>query len=177
MRDCLISSQYFRPEFRPFLENEQKTISLIRDVADWLDKVAVGPLHTPALYSSFLRVLIAAKFDNYLAVQSTASESSNLSGEQQANGVAVEGAAPNTNSLMLTNTQYQIMGLESNAEDFFQSAGEMGPAADISIFPPRMADTRTDASNVISMDSILSSDFWDSVLVPGAFFLKIRAEL
>jgi hypothetical protein len=52
----------------------------------------------------------------------------------------------------------------------YQSAGEMGPVADMSIFPPRMAVTSTDETlGLLPMDSILSSDFWDSVLVPGMF--------
>ena len=51
----------------------------------------------------------------------------------------------------------------------FQSNSEMGPVADMSTFPPTMAPTsaQDDSSGMLSMDSILSTGFWDSVLVPG----------
>ncbi|GJJ12364.1 hypothetical protein Clacol_006605 [Clathrus columnatus] len=156
--------KYFRPEFRTFLENEQKTISLIKDVADLLEKVAAGPLHTPALYSSLLRALIAAKFDSTPATAPSTSASSIHNSDIQADGTPSENSAPNPNTLMSSGTQYQLLGLDNN---IYQSAGEMGPAADISIFPPRMVDTTEETSNLLSMDSILSSDFWDNVLVPG----------
>lgn len=55
----------------------------------------------------------------------------------------------------------------------FQFEGEMGPVMDMSTFPPLMAPHPTDDPNEhgtsgLAMDSILSSNFWDSVLVPGA---------
>lgn len=44
----------------------------------------------------------------------------------------------------------------------------MGPVADISTFPPTMAPSPTQLDmSMLSMDSILSADFWDNVLVPG----------
>lgn len=52
----------------------------------------------------------------------------------------------------------------------FQFEGEMGPVADMSTFPPTMATVPSDdhnMSSMMSMDSILTSGFWDSVLVPG----------
>lgn len=124
-------------------------------------------MHTPALYSSFLRALIAAKFDNVPASATSTAETSNQNGEQEMDGAALDNGRLNTNSLMLSGTQYQPMGLENSSGTFFQSAGEMGPAADITIFPPRMVNLREETSNLLSLDSILSSDFWDSVLVPG----------
>lgn len=53
----------------------------------------------------------------------------------------------------------------------FPSNGEMGPVADMSIFPPKMAPNTTEDNPAMSFESILSSDFWDSVLVPGMFIL------
>jgi hypothetical protein len=53
----------------------------------------------------------------------------------------------------------------------FQFDSEMGPVADMSTFPPTMANPTTEDnfSGMMSMDSILTNNFWDSVLVPGAF--------
>jgi hypothetical protein len=52
--------------------------------------------------------------------------------------------------------------------DFQSTTGEMGPVVDMSIFPPRMApSTMEETPGMMAMDSILSNDFWDSVLVPG----------
>ena len=41
--------------------DEEKTIELVRELADTLESVAVGPLHTPKLYSTFLKAAIASK--------------------------------------------------------------------------------------------------------------------
>lgn len=52
----------------------------------------------------------------------------------------------------------------------FQFDSEMGPVADMSTFPPTMAAyaAADDSMNgMMSMDSIFSTNFWDSVLVPG----------
>jgi hypothetical protein len=52
----------------------------------------------------------------------------------------------------------------------FQFDSEMGPVADISTFPPTMAPHPSeDSLGVLTMENILSSGFWDSMLVPGAF--------
>jgi hypothetical protein len=55
----------------------------------------------------------------------------------------------------------------------FQFDSEMGPVIDISTFPPTMANSTADDNfaGMLSMDSILSNNFWDSVLVPGASIL------
>ena len=46
----------------------------------------------------------------------------------------------------------------------------MGPVADISTFPPTMAPyPPEDNMGVLAVDNILSSGFWDSMLVPGKF--------
>jgi hypothetical protein len=53
----------------------------------------------------------------------------------------------------------------------FQFASEMGPVADMSTFPPTMANTQPDDLGMLSMNSILSGGFWDNVLVPGELLL------
>ena len=50
----------------------------------------------------------------------------------------------------------------------FQFDSEMGPVADMSTFPPTMAPYPPEESmGVLAVDNILSSGFWDSMLVPG----------
>lgn len=50
----------------------------------------------------------------------------------------------------------------------FQFDSEMGPVVDMSTFPPTMAPTPAEENmGTLSMDSILGTGFWDSVLVPG----------
>ena len=50
----------------------------------------------------------------------------------------------------------------------FQFDSEMGPVADISTFPPTMAPyPPEDNMGTLAVDNILSSGFWDSMLVPG----------
>ena len=45
------------------MDNEAKTIALVKDMADTLEGIAANQLHTPYLYSIFLRALLAAKAD------------------------------------------------------------------------------------------------------------------
>jgi len=140
-----------RPEFQAFLDNEQKTFAIVKDVADTLDGVAANPHHTPALYGSLLRALITVRAEpppsnnNESAAAPPAESNTNGDGE---------------------------MGVNSSGNDTlneFQFDSEMGPVIDISTFPPTMADSTADDNfaGMLSMDSILSNNFWDSVLVPG----------
>lgn len=43
------------------MESEQRTLALVNDVANTLESVAINSSHTPALYSTFLRAVIAAR--------------------------------------------------------------------------------------------------------------------
>ena len=180
--------QFIRPEFQAYLDNEQGTLQLVKDVADVLDDIAVNPLHTPALYSGFLRALINAKLEGGSSNDGMSSKP--LSGD----GTPLEAQSTNPvfphpsqqqqqNSGMpppqQTNNHHhhQQMGLqqmqqpqESNAYllNEFQFDGEMGPVADITTFPPTMAPPLTeDPTAGLTMENILSSGFWDSMLVPG----------
>lgn len=51
----------------------------------------------------------------------------------------------------------------------FHFDSEMGPVADISTFPPTMAPNPSEdaLAGALTMENILSSGFWDSMLVPG----------
>ncbi|KAL1691371.1 fungal-specific transcription factor domain-containing protein [Schizophyllum commune] len=149
-----------RPEFQPFLETEQRTLQLVKDVADVLNAAAAHPLHTPALYAGFLHALIAAKLEPH-----------------QASGADV--TSPNDHNMngggptLSHNGHNQHNGM-NHGEPFmmneFAFDSEMGPgAADISTFPPTMGPGPTEEGAVdpgLNMDSILNG-FWESVLVPG----------
>ena len=66
--------------------------------------------------------------------------------------------------------QQQNYGEPSFLLNEFQFESEMGPVADISTFPPTMAPyPPEDNMGLLAVDNILSSGFWDSMLVPGKF--------
>lgn len=126
---------------------------MVKDVAETFDQISAGPTHTPSLYSTFLRALLAAKTE-------PPSEVASDSGDNE--------AVPQMNS----NPEQRQVG---NSEPHyvlseFQFASEMGPVADISTFPPTMAATQPDDGSLgmCSMDTLLGG-FWDNVLVPGKF--------
>jgi hypothetical protein len=182
------------------LDNEQSTLQLVRDVADVLDNVAANPLHTPALYSGFLRALISAKLESKPASLDGSSNSDSKE-EMGGGGVAAHGHGhahlemqpPNsgfhppppppqyqqhqhqhqsTNNSNNNNAgQGQLMEGSFNLLSEFQFDGEMGPVADMSTFPPTMAPPPADDANAgLMMENILSSGFWDSMLIPGTLF-------
>jgi hypothetical protein len=222
--------QFTKPEFRPFLDDEKKTIDLVRDAVDMLERVAVNPHHTPALYSYFLRAVISAKVDGLIehqggvapektmgegltSAQMTVTSSSTSSDRNTAMvssgttmgdmGPPVDGsssgflmspsAPPPPSSSHHHHHQQQGPGalnghMQNNVPmahamamplNEFQFNSEMGPIMDMSTFPPTiatMAATGEDQhgqQNMISMDSILSTGFWDSMLVPGEFSATI----
>lgn len=159
-----------RPEFHTFLDHEQKTIALVKDVADVMETVAFGQLHTPALYSCFLRALISAKTepsDGSQPLQLITTTADSLS-EQ---GVTISPNGLSSSSLAGGLGGGTGMGGETGHLDplaEFQFDGEMGPVADISTFPPTMAAAQSDEHlGMLSIDTILSTSFWDNVLVPG----------
>lgn len=166
-----------RPEFQTFLDHEQKTIGLIKDMVDVFDKIAAGQMHTPALYSTFIRSLLSAKTDG-------SSESGSQAGGagHGANGTNGTNGSPSHPGLssdpshhsssssighaLSQHTSHHIASLDPLAEFNFES--EMGPVMDIGTFPPTMAPVQTEEQfGMLSMDSILSNSFWDNVLVPG----------
>lgn len=154
--------QLIRPEFQSFLDNEQKTLALVKDVADTFESIAANPHHTPALYSAFLRALISTRIDAFATNNDPASVPPNDAKETglNSNGYVQLGNL----GVSLTN------GYANDPLNEFQFDSEMGPVADISTFPPTMAamPSPDDGLNgMMSMDSILSNNFWDSVLVPG----------
>lgn len=155
--------QLIRPEFQAFLDHEQKTIAIVTDVANTFDSVAVGPLHTPALYSCFLRALVNSRTDGSASQDDGEGP---LADPSAAFAAHMNGHA--NGSLLMS----------ADVLENFAYTGEMGPVMDISTFPPTMAPTPAGMDmSMMSMDSILSSDFWDSVLVPGGFPLPLLSGL
>ncbi|KAI0053938.1 hypothetical protein FA95DRAFT_1579033 [Auriscalpium vulgare] len=150
-----------RPEFPASRDAEQDTLAIAREVADTFDSVSAGPAHTPSLYSVFLRALLTAKADG----PSEEPSENGTANEQHVSGGNIHGDDQSHENLpahQVNNTEPSYMLSE------FQFASEMGPVADISTFPPTMATGRVDDNmGMLSMDSILSSGFWDNVLVPG----------
>lgn len=125
---------------------------MVKDVAETFDNISAGSSHTPSLYSGFLRALLAAKTE-------PPSEAASDLGDE-----AVSQMNGNPDQRQVNSAEpYHLMSE-------FHFASEMGPVADLSTFPPTMATTQPDdLGGMLSMDSILSGGFWDSVLVPGEF--------
>lgn len=107
-----------------------------------------------------MRALISARIDgpasnnDSASIQPNDTKETGLSGDVQFGNLGL--ALPN--------------GHVNDPLNEFQFDSEMGPVADISTFPPTMAanPSNDDGLNgMMSMDSILSNNFWDSVLVPG----------
>lgn len=179
-RNMLIQgSQLLRPEFQTFLDHEQKTITLVKDVADAFESVAVSASHTPGLYSAFLRALLAARTDTTnpsseqgkaYSVSETRRSTPAPESQHQRTRPPNSGASSNSNGSMAPPSIIPG-GVAHNGEivpDEFQFASEMGPVADITTFPPIMAPQQQDPmGGMMPMDTILSTEFWDNVLVPG----------
>ncbi|CAL1705481.1 unnamed protein product [Somion occarium] len=146
-----------RPEFQAYLDHEPRTIAIVKDVADTLESVAIGPLHTPALYSGFLRALLSAKTEPSDASQPM-QHSNGASGTIQ---TSATGHGASTSTMLPPHTSLPDPLSEFNFDS------EMGPVADMSTFPPTMAPQQSEDMSMLSMDSILSASFWDNVLVPG----------
>ncbi|EPS94764.1 hypothetical protein FOMPIDRAFT_1038716 [Fomitopsis schrenkii] len=161
-----------RPEFKSFLDHEKKIIGLIKRVAEAFESVAVAPLHTPALYSVFLRALISARTGAEVhAVANGGPMMQSSEAHEETTSTTTEETAPREVDVSHQDGQITQASSAPAPDPFagFFSNGEMGPVADMSTFPPTMAPNPSlpDIS-MMSMDSILSADFWDSMLVPGS---------
>jgi hypothetical protein len=177
--------------------DEEKTIKLVKELADTLENVAVGPLHTPRLYSTFLKAVIASKtgaaangekegFEDREPTEPPTSPSIHTSpstsiqsphlhhqSQQQQVGTPLEMISPNPTAVELVApapAPPPANGVFPNYDFYFQNDGEMGTAMDISIFPPTMAD-HDQSWPSLSADNIFPNAFWDNVLVPGMSYL------
>ena len=170
--------------------DEEKTIKLVKELADTLENVAVGPLHTPRLYSTFLKAVIASKtgttvngereaFENREPSEPPTSPSIHASPSisvhsphlqqqpQQHPGAQLELISPHPPPGELAPpVPAPTHGVFAYDYYPFQNDGEMGTAVDISTFPPTMAE-QDQSWPSLSVDNIFSTNFWDNVLVPG----------
>lgn len=163
-------------------------------MADTLESVAVGLLHTPRLYSTFLKAVIASKtgagvnggkdgFENGEPSEPPTSPSIHTSPstsiqsprlhqqlQQSQAGTQLEIISPNPSSVELVPAMSAppTNGIFQGYDYYFQNDGEMGTAVDISTFPPTMAD-HDQSWPSLSVDNIFPNTFWDNVLVPGMY--------
>lgn len=170
--------------------DEERTIKLVKELADSLESVAVGPLHTPRLYSTFLKAVIASKTGTTVngereAFETTepsepptspsihASPSASIQSPhlQQHAGTQMDIISPNPPPGELAPVPAPTHGIFAYDYYPFQNDGEMGTAVDISTFPPTMAE-HDQSWPSLSVDNIFSANFWDNVLVPGMFDLN-----
>ncbi len=130
---------------------------MVRDVVDTLETSAASQLHTHALYSVFLRALISARIDQNHVGEPSKDEISNL----DQNHIPSQDMHQGIPQAAYPSEPTYLMEFNFNSE--------MGPVADMSTFPPTMAPMPAEdhTSVGLTMDNILSSGFWDSMLVPG----------
>jgi hypothetical protein len=154
------------------MENEQRTLGLVTDIAALLGEIAVGSQHTPALYGVFLKALINVKAGpSRTATPPVPSYNSNTVQDDKDHRVqdpSFAGEVPQNEDKR--DFGYPMPGIDPALRAQAFQIGEMGPAADLSIFPPTMMSpqaSETENPTMLSMDSILSPSFWDSVLIPG----------
>jgi len=148
-----------RPEFQAFIPGEQKTVALVKDMADLLENIAANPFHTPALYSTFLRALLAARVDPSSRTGSPRPPLSGVSSTSNEPSPAID--TPQRDHFPVFTDNNGANGPPSQAEDgplglkmfapmgdgafsssdfmMAGSASEMGGVLDMSTFPPTMA--------------------------------------
>jgi len=168
--------------------DEEKTITLVKELADTLANVAVGPLHAPRLYSTLLNAVIASEtgvpvngeregFENGEPSEPPTSPSIRTSP-----ATSIQWPHLQQQPQQQVNTQLEMInvppgeptpmpapptnGVFPSCNYYFQNDGEMGTVADISTFPPTMAD-HDRSWHSFSVDNIFSTTFWDNALVPG----------
>jgi hypothetical protein len=153
-----------RPEFHASAEQQSATFRLVADVADTFERIAVSPSHTPALYSTFLRALLANKMnppDTAPAAQPGSSAGVPTMTMQPGDGDAAQAQAQ---------AQYgdgMAYGGYAAAYPDYHFAGELGPGLDASTFPPTMGALPMPMPLAEDMLAGGALSFWDNVLVPG----------
>ncbi|KAG9122257.1 hypothetical protein FRC07_001458 [Ceratobasidium sp. 392] len=167
-----------RPEFSTLLGSETKTLPIVQEIADVLEKIAANPYHTPALYSSFLRALISAKKEAVTAPpsprlgsrQGPHPDSSATDNQVQHTGPTISPDEPmgDATALGMGLRMFPPTGDGSLSSSDFLHTGDPVPQLDES-FPPQLHGQggSDDASLSLGMDHMFSNGFWDSMLMPG----------
>ncbi|KAG8728740.1 hypothetical protein FRC11_010306, partial [Ceratobasidium sp. 423] len=159
-----------RPEFSIFLNSEKKTLQLVNDIADVFEQIAANPYHTPALYSTFLRALIAAKKESVTAPPSPKLLATTEGQEPVINGQAPQQVGP-------TLSHNEPMGeIPFNGMRMYPPTGD-GPLGALEVpvhaddsFPPVFnghVDSENHTMDGLGMDQMFSNGFWESMLMPG----------
>ena len=207
MRYRLISFQYIRPEFQGLMDNEAKTLALVKDMADTLEGIAANQLHTPYLYSIFLRALLSVKADSASSPPSPRTQLMNNDNAflyNNTNGAQnTAGASPYTSFGsglgLYTGTGEVPYDTLMDFQNPFMTGDLSGPssATAANMAPPPVPGGGSmgsfplpggsnpaaglvsqpyhpqNSGGGLSMENILNGGFWDSMLVPGAFFLSL----
>jgi hypothetical protein len=154
----------------------------VGEVADTLERLAVSPMHTPALYSTFLRALLA----NRMNETAGAPPDQNGVPPTSENGMQSMSMGAESNSMMMGNgmsgdgVQHGQMQMDGMSYGYAPSSyshpdfqfGEMSHAgaADMSTFPPTfqsMSVPNTGSDTLLPPNNFFATGFWDNVLVPG----------
>lgn len=202
MRYLLISFQYIRSEFQGLMDNEAKTLALVKDMADTLEGIAANQLHTPYLYSIFLRALLAVKADGASNPTSPRQQMmnhdnsflfNNTNGSQNTRGTSpYTGISPGLG--LYTGTGEIPYDALMDFQNPFM-AGDLGGPSAANMAPPPvpggsamgyvpggsnptagLAAPQTynpQSESTLSMENILNGGFWDSMLVPGTFLSSV----
>lgn len=192
-----MSFQYIRPEFQGLMDNEAKTLALVKDMADTLEGIAANQLHTPYLYSIFLRALLAVKADGASSPASPRPQLMNndnsflfnsTNGAQNTTGTSPYTSVSPGSGLYMGTGEIPYDTLMDFQNPFI--TGDLGgpSAAAASMAPPPVPGGGSmgpfalpggsnplatpqaynpQSSGVLSMENILNGGFWDSMLVPG----------
>ncbi|QRV72781.1 Fungal specific transcription factor domain [Ceratobasidium sp. AG-Ba] len=162
-----------RPEFSAFLGNESKTLPIVQEIAEVLEKIAANPYHTPALYSTFLRALINAKKDAVTAPPSPGQNSRDRSigaeDQSQHTGPTISPDDPMSDPVTLGMglRMFPPTGDGALSSSDFLHTGDSVPQLDES-FPPQLhGHGGTDDLMPSGMEHIFANGFWDNVLMPG----------
>jgi hypothetical protein len=198
-----MSFQYIRPEFQGLMDNEAKTLALVKDMADTLEGIAANQLHTPYLYSIFLRALLAVKADGASNPTSPRQQMmnndnsflfNNTNGSQNTTGTSpYTGISPVLG--LYTGTGEIPYDALMDFQNPFMTGDLGGPAANMA--PPLVPGGgvmgsyavpggsnpaaglaapqayNSQSESVLSMENILNGGFWDSMLVPGMFLSSV----
>jgi hypothetical protein len=182
------------------MDNEAKILELVGDMAETLQAVAVNKTHTPYLYSVFLRALLASKMETSRPPSPAnaatngpvlSANDASVAGGLNGGGFAYPSAESptrnpfgsqhhhnNTNSNggsdLFGLDMYKSMGENYGDGSMFVNPFDMSSSAAFGVDQMQSFDAAAtmgmDQGAPMSLDSLLSSGFWDSMLVPGMHY-------
>ena len=169
------------------MDNDHKILTMVGDMADTLQAVAVNKYHTPYLYSVFLRALLAAKLEGsrpgsprLMATPGPIISANDPTMQTSGLHFAPGPDSPTRNGFANSGDMFGLDMYRSLGENYGETSNFVNPFdmptsnqqmnMDISSsFNPSAPTPNADPYAPLSLDSLLSSGFWDSMLVPGEF--------